>query len=109
MKRAIAVLVCICGAAAALLWGQRDRLAPSRETPTWEYRALVPVEVGPGVYQQVEWYQVTSLGDQGWELVSVTPWVIRNDERKYKSEEMPRVITQNYLAYYFKRARTLPK
>jgi hypothetical protein len=69
----------------------------------------VPQETGPGVYRQVEWFDVTSLGDQGWELVSVTPWIIRNDERKYKTEETPKVITQNYMAYYFKRAKTLQR
>ena len=101
-------LVCLA-AAGALLWGQRERLAPNRDIATWEYRALVPQETGPGVYRQVEWYDVTSLGGQGWELVSVTPWVIRNDERKYKAEETPKVITQNYMAYYFKRPRAMQR
>jgi len=109
MKRALWIVVCLSCAAAAALWGQRERLAPNRETTSWEYRALVPQEIGPGQYVQVEWYQVTALGDQGWEMVSVTPWVIRNDERKYKTEGMPKVVTQNYPAYYFKRPRVQQK
>lgn len=107
-QRALAWVVCLA-AAAALVWGQRERIAPNREIATWEYRSLVPQEISPGVYHQVEWFNVTALGDQGWELVSVTPWVIRNDERKYKAEEMPKVITQNYMAYYFKRPRTIQR
>lgn len=105
---AIAGFVCLA-AAGVLVWGQRDQFAPSRETPTWEYRSLLPQETSPGIYRQVEWFNVTSLGSQGWELVSVTPYVIRNDERQYRSEEMPKVITQNYVAYYFKRPRTLQR
>ena len=94
-------------ACAALLLAQRERMAPAREVASWEYRALIPREYAPGQYAQVEWYDVMAMGDQGWELVSVAPWVIRNDERKYHKEEQPRVITQNYLAYYFKRPKTL--
>ncbi|MBI4890426.1 MAG: hypothetical protein HY821_07350, partial [Acidobacteria bacterium] len=71
-------------AAGAVLWGQRERFAPSQEVATWEYRALIPQEVAPGSYRQVEFFDVMRMGDQGWELVSVTPWVIRNDERLYK-------------------------
>ncbi len=107
-NRAWIWFVCLA-AAAALVWGQRERLAPRPEVATWEYRSLVPQETGPGAYRQVEWLDVTLLGGQGWELVSVTPWVIRNDERKYKAEESPKVITQNYMAYYFKRPRSLQR
>ncbi len=92
----------LCG---ALLFAQRERMAPPRGTAAWEYRALTPPEIAPGVFRQVEPWDVQALGDQGWELVSVVPWVIRNDERKYKGEENPRVITQSYLAYYFKRQK----
>ena len=109
MRRLILCLVCVGTAAAVLGWGQREKLPPNREIASWEYRSLVPQEVGPGIYRQVEWINVTSLGDQGWELVGVTPWVIRNDERKYKAEEMPKVVTQNYMAYYFKRPRTIQR
>jgi hypothetical protein len=105
---AIAAFVCLA-AAVALVWGQREQFAPSRDTPTWEYRALLPQETRPGVYTQVDWFNVVSLGSQGWELVSVTPYVIRNDERQYKSDETPKVVTQNYLAYYFRRPRVLQR
>lgn len=92
-------------AVAVLLFAQREQLAPPRGVAPWEYRALLPQEIGPGMYRQVDWFQVLEMGNQGWELVSVTPYVIRNDERKYRNEENPRVVTQNYLAYYFKRQR----
>ncbi len=95
-------------AAGAVLWGQRERFAPSQEVATWEYRSLVPQEVAPGSYRQVDWYDVTRMGEQGYELVSVTPWVIRNDERLYK-DTAPKVITQNYMAYYFKKPKALQK
>lgn len=103
--RKIWLAIPAAAAAAALLLAQRDTLAPPRGVAPWEYRALLPQEIGPGVYRQVEWFQVVEMGNQGWELVSVTPYVIRNDERKYKGEENPRIVTQNYLAYYFKRQR----
>lgn len=104
MRRAWLVFLA-AAAAAVLLLAQREPLAPPRGVAPWEYRALIPQEIGPGVYRQVDWYQVVEMGNQGWELVSVTPYVIRNDERKYKGEENPRIVTQNYLAYYFKRQR----
>lgn len=103
--RKIWLAIPAAAAAAALLLAQRHSLAPPRGVAPWEYRALLPQEIGPGVYRQVEWFQVVEMGNQGWELVSVTPYVIRNDERKYKGEENPRIVTQNYLAYYFKRQR----
>ncbi|WP_321477998.1 hypothetical protein [uncultured Paludibaculum sp.] len=92
--------------AAVLVWAQRDRgVAPPRELPTWEYLHLQPQEIGVGEYQQVSWYQVTALGAQGWELISVTPWVLRNDLHKPQKEGESRLVTQNYVAYYFKRQR----
>ena len=103
MKTAAWILgMMLCG---ALLSAQRERMAPPRGAAAWEYRALLPRETAPGVFRQVDAWEVAALGEQGWELVSVTPWVIRNDERKYKGEENPRVVTQSYLAYYFKRQK----
>ena len=91
---------------AVLVWAQRERgVAPSRELPTWEYRHLEPQEVSPGAYQQVDWSLVTSLGAQGWELVSVSPWVMRNDIHQPRKEGEPKLVTQNYMAFYFKRQR----
>jgi len=97
--------------AGAIVWGQRDRSGapPPPNAPSWEYRYLLPEETSVGVYKQVEWFDVQSLGLQGWELVSVTPWVIRNDEHKGQVEGMPKVVTQNYLGYYFKRPRPVQR
>lgn len=92
--------------AAVLVWAQRDRgVAPPRELPTWEYRQLQPQEVGPGEFKQVDWYQVTAMGAQGWELVGVTPWVLRNDVHKPAKDGEQKLVTQNYVAYVFKRQR----
>lgn len=91
--------------AAFALYGQRERLAPPPNTPTWEYRALTPHEISTAAFRQVEWFEVEALGNQGWELVSVTPFVIRNDEHKPRAEGESKLVTQNYVAYYFKRQR----
>lgn len=106
MKLGSGIALCLA-LAALIVWGQRNRgVVPAPpNTPTWEYRSLVPEEIGVGQYKQVEWFDVQALGIQGWELVSVTPWVIRNEEHKGKVEGMPRVVTQNYVSYYFKRPR----
>jgi len=98
----------------ALVFAQRDRLAPPPNLPTWDYRVLAPQETAIGVYKQVDWYEVESLGSQGWELVSVSSWVLRNDEHRTEPKlgelkSAPRLVTQNYLAYYFKRPRPVPR
>jgi len=107
------LLLVLCLSAAAL-FAQRDRLAPPANLPTWEYRVLAPQEIAVGVYKQVEWYEVESLGAQGWELVSAASWVLRNDEHKVdpkrgQMEVAPKIVTQSYLAYYFKRQRPVPR
>jgi hypothetical protein len=109
MRHTGTVLVLLIAAAAAAAWGQRERLAPARDLPTWEYRMLAPPEIGKGRYKQVEWDMVQSMGAQGWELVSVTSWVIHNDEHNGSLNEAPKVTTQNYLAYYFKRQRPVER
>ena len=71
MKLASGITLCLA-LAGLLVWGQRARDAmPHPNTPTWEYRSLVPEEISVGHYKQVEWFDVQSLGLQGWELVSV--------------------------------------
>jgi len=43
---------------------------------------------------------------QGWELVGVTPFVYRNEERNNGEMHGPKpVVTQTYPAYFFKRQR----
>ena len=107
MRRIAATAVCVI--LALTIWAQNERHAPPPNLPTWEYRALVPIEISAGKYHQVDFFEVQSMGAQGWELISVTPWVIRNDEHKGSSEGMEKVVTQNYLGYFFKRPRPLQK
>jgi hypothetical protein len=104
VNRTTWIVLAVCGAL-LLISAQRERLAPPPQTTTYEYRALVPQEAGPGRFIQVEWYQVQAMGEQGWEMVGVVPFVLHNDERIYKEQGTTRVVTQNYLAYYFKRPR----
>jgi hypothetical protein len=100
MRNTVVAVLCL-SAAAWLVWAQRTIQPP--EPAPWEFRALFPHELGPGRYRHVEQYEVESLCRRGWELVSVTPWVIRNEERGTKDSSV--IVTQNYLAYFFKRPR----
>jgi hypothetical protein len=83
-----------------------DLMAPA--SGTWEYRTLLPPDVGRGVYQQVDAGEIQRMGDMGWELVSVVPWVLRNDERK-ADLGASWIVTQSYPAYVFKRKREQPR
>ena len=71
--------------------------------PHYEFQAVQPVETSPGVFEQVPQSQLQLLADQGWELVSVAPFVIRNEE--HGTDTPKPVVTQFYPAYYFRRAR----
>lgn len=100
----IITVSCLALLAGLLLWSQSQR-APAAYLTMWEYKTLLPQETAPGLYAQVDWSDVQALGNQGWELVGVTSYVIHNDEHAGKSEGMPVVVTQNYQAFYFKRPR----
>lgn len=89
-------------ALAALIWAQRDTRSTPQTVP-WEFQALFPKELGPGRYQHVADHEVQSLCNRGWELVSAAPWVIRNEERGPKDHSV--IVTQTYLAYFFKRVQ----
>lgn len=97
MKRVL-VVVCVLAAAALLMQAQRGR-----EFPAWETRAVTPREVSPARYQQVEYWELERLEREGWELVSVAPFVLQNEERG--PEGRKQVVTQAYPAYYFKRVK----
>ena len=104
MKRSAALLL-IALAAVALLVGQRLRPDVAAHPPM-EMLSVFPSESQPGVYQQVDQRRLEALADQGWELVGVTPFVYRNEERNNGDMHGPRpVVTQTYPAYFFKRAR----
>jgi hypothetical protein len=104
MKRTIPALV-LFAAVAAFLFGQRDRNALEPSTTGFEVRSLFPREVSPAQYQQVDQREVQLLGTQGWELVSVMPYVYRNEERGPELHGPKPMVTQTYPAYFFKRVR----
>ena len=102
MKRTFLV-VALLALAGAVLWAQRDRLAPAY--PRFEVRSVFPYEVAPGQYEQVDSNTLQRLADQGWELVSVMPYIYRNEERGPAMPGPKAVVTQTYPAYFFKRVR----
>ena len=92
----------LLAAVAALVWGQRERGA---ETTQLEVRSVFPRETTPGIYQQVPQGELQILANQGWELVSVMPYVYRNEEHGQELQGPRAVVTQTYPAYFFKRVR----
>ena len=92
--------------ASAYLWAQRERLTSAPELVRMEMRSVFPREVAPGKYEQVDTRTLQALGDQGWELVSVTPYIYRNEERGPEMQGPKPVVTQTYPAYFFKRVRS---
>jgi hypothetical protein len=90
------------GATAVFVSAQRPA-APVRrvEYPVWETKILAPREVRPAHYAQVPQRDIEQAGFEGWELVAVESWVLRNEARG----ETRDTVTQVYPAYYFKRIR----
>ena len=86
----------------AVVWAQQSK-APA-PYPPYEVRSLFPRETSPALYEHVSQQEIQSLAAQGWELVSVVPYVYRNEERGTASNNKP-AVTQTYPAYFFKRAR----
>jgi hypothetical protein len=72
----------------------------------FELLSVFPREVNPGEYRQVDPNQLQSLADQGWQLISVTPYVYHNEEHPATGAAKP-LITQVYPAYFFQRARLI--
>ena len=89
--------------AGAVLWGQRNRPSESGLYDPLEVKALFPHEVSPAVYSQVESRELQQAASEGWELVGVTPYVYRNEERGNANPKA--IVTQTYPAYFFKRAK----
>jgi len=71
--------------------------------PTWELKSVFPQEISPGRHRQVPHGEIERLSWEGWDLVSVTPYVYQNDERGPDGQKQ--VVTQVYPAYFFKRPR----
>lgn len=70
------VVVFLAGRVGARRREQRERAG---ETNQFEVHSVFPREVSPGVYQQVSAGELQTLGSQGWKLVSVAPYVYRNE------------------------------
>lgn len=102
--RRILLLVAFCGAAALLVWAQKDRLVGP---PAYEMKSLMPRETSPAHYQQVEEREIQYLAGEGWELVAVVPYIYRNEERGTPDLAPRPMATQVYPAYFFKRPRVL--
>ena len=103
MKRIIVLSLALAIAAGALVWAQQTRIAVPAHPP-WEVHAVFPRETSPAMYEQVSQQELQNLASQGWELVSVTPFVYRNEERGPSLNNKP-AVTQSYPAYFFKRIR----
>ena len=99
MRRTI-IVVSLSMAAVAFLWAQRDRAI---DPPPHEVRSVFPRETSPAQYQQVDQRELQLLADQGWELVSVTPYIYKNEERGSPTLAPRPMVTQTYPAYFFKR------
>jgi hypothetical protein len=82
-------------------------LRAQQHVPAYGFDVLsvFPKEQGSGQYQQVEQRELQGLAEQGWELVSVTPFLYRNEEHSPDARGIRPVVTQSYPAYFFKRAR----
>ncbi len=124
MKKALFACLLVTGATALLLAQQPQRVpgtAPGRiatggssQAPIYapyELLSVFPQSTAAGEYQQVDPSQLQSLADQGWQLVSVSPYVYRNEGHEPSSNDAaappPPLVTQVYLAYFFQRARLM--
>jgi len=103
MKRIIVLCLVLAMAAAAFVWAQQAKI-PAPAYPQYEVRSVFPRETSPAMYEQVSQQEIQSLASQGWELVSVVPYVYRNEERGTALNNKP-AVTQTYPAYFFKRVR----
>jgi hypothetical protein len=103
MKRIVVLCLTLTMAAAAFVWAQQGK-TPAPAHPPYEVHSVFPRETSPAMYEQVSQQEIQSLAAQGWELVSVVPYVYRNEERGAALNNKP-AVTQTYPAYFFKRVR----
>lgn len=108
MKRATLPLTLAFLFAAALLFAQQQRprqsSPPSGQYPQYEVKVLEPHEISAGRYHQVRPYELDELAADGWELVAMTNFVLRNEEHVGPKGERP-MVTQAYQSYAFKRLK----
>ena len=91
-------------AVVTILWAQKEK-SPAPAYVPYEVKAVFPREISPARFQQVDPQEVQALASQGWELVSVMPYVYRNEERGDQSMNPRPMVTQTYPAYFFKRVK----
>jgi len=103
MNRIIVLSLTLLTAALTFVWAQQGK-PPAPAYSQYEVRSVFPREISPAMYEQVSQQEIQSLAGQGWELVSVVPYVYRNEERGTASNNKP-AVTQTYPAYFFKRIR----
>lgn len=94
----------LLAAAATVLFAQREWVTVQKN-PRLEVYSVFPREVSPGIYEQVDQRMLQQLAEQGWELVSVTPFIYRNEEHGPAMPGPRPVVTQTYPAYFFRRVR----
>ncbi len=99
--RRTTLLLALGVAAAAFLWAHQQRVSPIQ----YEVKSVFPREISPAQYQQVDPRELQTAADQGWELVSVMPYVYKNEERGTPAMSPRPMVTQTYPAYFFKRAK----
>jgi hypothetical protein len=104
MKHAILPLALFAILAYAQQQQPRPKSAGPQQYPEWEVKVVHPHEVAAGRYQQVRPYELDTLAQEGWELVSMSEYVLRNEEREGLKGERP-MVTQAYHSYAFKRLK----
>ena len=105
MNRIIVLSLALLTAAVAFVWAQQGK-APAAVYAQYEVHSVFPRETSPAMYAQVSQQELETLASQGWELVSVMPFVYRNEERGTAADNKP-AVTQTYPAYFFKRVKLL--
>jgi hypothetical protein len=101
--RRIFLVMAAAALAAGLVWAQREYYVQA--SARFEVHSVFPRETAPGKYEQVDQRTLQQLAEQGWELVSVMPFIYRNEERGPELPGPKAVVTQTYPAYFFKRTR----
>jgi len=104
MKHVTVLLALVLAVATVIVFAQQQRPRPSGQYPAWEVKVLEPHEIAAGRYAHVRPYELDDLAADGWELVAVTNYVLRNEEHEGPKGERP-MVTQAYQTYAFKRLR----
>ena len=76
--------------------------------PGYELKAVLPHETSPAQYRQVDQRELQTLADEGWELVTVVPYVYKNEEHGTPDLAPRPMVTQVYPGYFFRRPK-LPR